>query len=106
LLSSLQTQREAVQIDLAAKQARRDALAEQIAKFSDEIRAKVKDDPIANELAKVVEVREAKIKRMQENPSAFGKAEAEEALAPLAEARAKLLERREQAALAAGGDIL
>src|SRR4029078_8838978 len=58
LLASLQHQREAVQIDLAAKQARRDALADQIAKFSDEIRAKVKDDPVAAELQKVVQFKE------------------------------------------------
>ena len=69
LLGSLQTQREAVQIDLAAKQARRDALAVQIARFSDEIRAKVMDDPVAAELEKVVAFKEegiAQKKKLQQ----------------------------------------
>jgi chromosome segregation ATPase len=108
LLSSLQTQRETVQIDLAAKQARRDALAEQISKFSEQIRAKVRDDPVATELEKVVAFKEEGIeqKKKLHEQGQVSNSELSESLGAVAEARAKLFERREQAALAAGGDIL
>ena len=36
-----------------------DWLAEQIAKFSDQIQAKIKDDPVAAELERVAKFREA-----------------------------------------------
>jgi hypothetical protein len=108
LLFSLQTQHESAEIDLAAKQARRDALAEQIAKFSDELKAKVKDDPVAAELQKVVDARQESMRRAEDayKAGAAPNAELGQAMSAVAEARAKLLERREQAAAAAGGETI
>jgi hypothetical protein len=108
LLFSLQTQRETVQIDLAAKQARRDALAEQIAKSSAEMEQKVKEDPVAAELEKVVEFCQKNLEHKQQmvKSGVATVGEIDEAMGPLAEAKAKLLERHEAAAAAAGGEMI
>ena len=108
LLSSLQTQRESLSLDLVAKQARAEALTEQIAKFSDQLAKKVEDDPVATELQKVVELQQKAADHLHEmftrglaSPTEVDKANTE-----LAEARAKLVERKSLAASTAGGDTL
>jgi chromosome segregation ATPase len=108
LLASLQTQRESLSLDLVANQARADALTEQIAKFSEQLAKKVDDDPVAKELQTVVEYQQKSMQRMQEQQKAgvVTNAEADKAVADLAEVRAKLLERKSVAAAAAGGDTL
>ena len=93
-MSSLQTQKESATIELAAKQARSDALAEQISKFSGQIQDKIKNDPIAAELSKVVEARQKEFDQVQTTSKA-GEAsptEVDQAMASLAEAKAKFLE--------------
>jgi hypothetical protein len=108
LLSSLQTQRESLSLDLVAKQARADALAEQVAKFSDRLAKKVQGDPVAQELEKVVELQQKSADQLQAQCKAgvVPQAEADKAIVELAEARAKLLERKSLAASTAGGDTL
>lgn len=108
LLASLQTQRESLSLDLVAKQARAEALTEQVAKFSEQLAKKVDDDPVAKELQTVVEYQQKSMERLQAQQKAgvVTNAEADKAVADLAEARAKLLERKSVAAAAAGGDTL
>ncbi len=108
LLYSLQSQHETVEIDQAAKEARTDALGQQIAKFSAEIEAKIKEDPIAGELEKVVKFREANVARNESanKAGAVTQQELDASVAEAAEARAKLLERRGAAVRAAGGDTV
>jgi hypothetical protein len=107
-LASLQTQKESATIELAAKQARSDALANQISNFSSQIQDKIKSDPIAAELSKIVGVRQKEFDRAQSTNKAGGATagDVDQAMASLAEAKAKLLEREEAAANAAGGDII
>jgi DNA repair exonuclease SbcCD ATPase subunit len=108
LLSSLQNQYESVQIDLTAKAARRDALAEQIAKYSKEMEEKIKDDQVAAELEKIVAIRQQdlEVKKKMYDAATVAQSEVNSAISAIAEAKAKLLERREAATAAAGGDIL
>ena len=108
LLSSLQTQRESLSLDLVAKQARSEALTDQIARFSEQLAKKVDDDPVAKELEKVVEYQQKAMEQTQQQQKVgvVTSAEADKAVAELALARAKLMERKSLAAATAGGDTL
>ena len=108
LLSSLQTQRESLSLDLVAKQARAEALTDQIAKYSDQLAKKVEQDPVANELEKVVELQQkaADLAEKQQQSGVVSSADANKAAQELAVARAKLLERKSLTASTAGGDTL
>lgn len=93
---------------LAGLRARRGALAEQIARIGSQAAAEVEDDPVVVELAKVVELREANLKRWQELV-ADGRAptnEQQTAQEALALAKAELARQRQAASQRAGGDLL
>lgn len=105
-MDSLQTQKESATIELAAKLARSDALAEQIAKLSSQIQSKIESDPIAAELSKVVDACQKELDREQKAPAGYSASAVDQAAASLAQAKAKLLERQEAAANAAGGDVV
>lgn len=107
-MDAMQMQEEQVKIDLAAKQARSDALAEQIARFSSQIQEKIKADPIAAELQKVVEYQQKQLDlaQQQQKSGTAPQREVDQVASHLAEAKAKLLERQEAAANAAGGDVV
>lgn len=107
-IDALQAQRETDAIDLAAKQARSDALADQISKFSSQIQDKIKNDPIAAELQKASDAldKESEFRKVQHDKGVVTDGEVNAAVAAAAEAKAKLLERQEAAATAAGGDMV
>jgi len=108
IAQKLEAESESAQLELKAKSARHDALAQAIAKLSAEAEARGKDDPVAAELAKVVEAREKEVERKRQ---AFGQraasnGEVDEAVGAAAEARARLIERKMTAAATAGGDTV
>ncbi|KPK82893.1 MAG: hypothetical protein AMJ81_08935 [Phycisphaerae bacterium SM23_33] len=88
--------------------ARLQAIQEQIAKIGTEAAEKLKDDPIAAELAKIVTVRETQLKLIVEarKQGRANEAEAGEAEAKLAEARVELARRRDEVARAAGAEFI
>ena len=106
LLSSLQTQRESLSLDLVAKQARPMRWPSRSPKLSKQLEQKVGDDPVTKELTKVVEFHEKELERMQQQQKAgvVTNSDLDKATAELAEARARLLERESTAATSAGGD--
>ncbi len=108
IAQKLEAEYEAAQLELKAKSARHDALAEAIAKLSAQAEAKGNDDPVAAELAKVVEARDKDVARKQQmyGEKSVARAEVDEAMGVAAEARAKWLERKMAATAAAGGDAV
>jgi chromosome segregation ATPase len=101
-------QRQDLELEKLGKQSRIKAIQDAVARLSTQVEQKVKDDPIAAELQKVVDAREAQVKYAQAKTKAgreFAQ-DLEDAIAQAAEAKAKLLERqRESAADAGGGQI-
>jgi hypothetical protein len=97
-----------LELDELAKSARREALEKEIAHQAEKVEKKIASDAIAVELEKVVEAREEQRKRLQllGESGTVPQAEVSQALAGAAEARAKLLERKRDAAAEAGGDAL
>ncbi len=97
-----------MEMRLAGRAARRDALTEQIAEIAAQVEARVDEDPVLAELAKIVELREQQVARAHaltaENLSLPEEGVgAEEELARI---RAEFAERRQAAADEAGGHLL
>ncbi len=107
-LNQLEDARQEIQLELESRAARMKALTDNIAQVSARVEEKVKNDPVATELQKVVEVREkqAELVKSQVERGQSSRAEYEEALAQAAEARARLLDRRSETAESAGGDAV
>jgi hypothetical protein len=108
LAQNLEEQREMSLIDRAATDARRDALAKAVAKLTDDIRAKADNDDIVSVLQQIEDAKEAKLKEAQAMADK-GLASPSEVLnveADAAEAKVKVLQRREDVAKTVGGDAL
>jgi chromosome segregation ATPase len=107
-VSKLEEEKQTLELNLMGKKARRDAMQTQIAKQSAAIEKKVQQDPIATELQKAVEAREQKVDfvRRQMGQGVASASDVTDAVAAAAEAKAKLLQRRRDAAAEAGGDAL
>src|SRR4051812_19263898 len=107
-LTRLEEEKQKLELDLMGKAARRDALEHQIAEQSDRGQKKMADDAIAAELQKVVEAREAQVDRLKKmaQSAIASDSEVQEAIGKVAEARAKLLERKRDALAEAGGESL
>jgi hypothetical protein len=107
-LTNLEDEKQKLELDVMAKSARRDALQEQVAHQSDQIEKRIENDPIFGELLKVVKVRDEALERARKAASqgAAPMSEVSEAVAAAAEARAKLLGRKRDAAAEAGGAAL
>jgi hypothetical protein len=106
MAQKLATEVETSQLDLMAKSARHDALADAIAKLTAQGEAKAKDDPLAAELEQIVKMRLKEVERMRRlvDQKAASDSELDHAIGAVAEARAKLIERQLTAAAANGGD--
>jgi hypothetical protein len=106
--SRLDQERQKITLELAGQAARQRALEERVAKLSDAAAARVDKDEIAAELEKIVKLREREAALHEELKRRGGDSEAAVGAAQVqvAEARARLLERREAAARAAGTDLL
>ena len=107
-LAHLEEQRQELQLDMEAKAARMAALSENIAKLSAQVEQKVKDDAVAAELNKIVDARDKQVQRIQSQVKSGLATDAElsDAIAKLAEARARVLERHAEAAERAGADTV
>ena len=107
-MTRLEEEKQKLELDQMAKSARRDELEKQIAEQSEKIQKKIESDPIAAELQKVVDARaeKADFANKQAGAGTVSMSEARDAVAQLAEARARLLERKRDAAAEAGGDVL
>jgi len=107
-LSSMDDELQRLQIERLSKDARRQALEEQIAELTERVQKRIESDPIATELKKVVDAREesvATLKKMYESGTS-SRAELTQAVAQAAEAKAKLLQQQRDASAAAGGTSL
>lgn len=97
-----------LQIEQAAKVARRTALTKALADSKKEVEQRVGDDPVVKEMEKVVGIRTEALarKRQLAEQGVISKEDIAEAEAQLAQARAQLLDRRQQAAQQAGADMI
>jgi chromosome segregation ATPase len=104
----LESELESLQLDAAGGAARMEALQKTIATEAARGQEKAKDDEVAAELAIVVSARENALKRMEmlAQQATVSQEEVERARATLAEAKARLAERRMTVAAAAGGGAL
>lgn len=93
---------------LAVLHARQSALTEQIARIGREAAAQADQDPVVNELTKVVQLRELEFQRRQElgGKGLAAPADTREVEEALARARAELAKQRQIASQRAGGDLL
>lgn len=106
--SRLEQERQRIQLELVGQNARLKALQERVSKLAETTAAKAENDPIAAELEQIVKMREKAAQRFVElqKQGAVNAPETGAAEAQLAEAKAKLLERRESAARSAGTELL
>jgi chromosome segregation ATPase len=104
----LEAELESLQLDAAGGAARMDALEKTIATEAARGQEKSKGDEVAAELTIVVSARENTLKRMEmlAQQATVSQEEVERARATLAEAKARLAERRMSVAAAAGGGAL
>jgi hypothetical protein len=106
--SRLDQEKQRITLELAGQSARQKALEERVAKLSDAATARVVKDPIADELEKIVKLRddEAANSQAMYKTGTLTQAELRAAQARAAEAKARLLERRETVSKAAGTELL
>jgi chromosome segregation ATPase len=104
----LEDEQQSLELEQAAMSARQEAMEKAAATAAARAKQAAEEDPVARELAKVVDARETAWKQLRQ---AFARGlttpqEVSAAEAALAEAKAKLAAQREQAVVAAGGDGL
>ena len=104
----LDEERQSLKLQVIGKAARQAALAATIERLAKAAGERAGDDPVAAELEKVVAVRERAVEHARElqKAASISTQEVAEAEAVLAEARARLLERRDAVARANGGELL
>ena len=97
-----------LELEQAAKLARREALTAALADASKRMEKSIREDAIVDELQKVVQSREKAIEKVRKlvEQGAIGDDELRQATEALADARVRLLERQREAAEHAGGDVL
>lgn len=107
LTENLESQYETAEIDIAGKEARQAALTTVIAKVDEQVGSQVNSDPIVQQLEAVVGARESELDGVKKSFANGGSSQnMNQDIAALAEAKAAVLERKEAAAQAAGGDTL
>jgi chromosome segregation ATPase len=106
--SRLEQGRQDIAMELVGKRARQEALVKAMKEVSNDLSAKATKDAVAEELEKVVKAREHAVE-IARGLSAVGKASNQEVLdveGKLAEAKARVLERRDLVAERSGGTIM
>jgi hypothetical protein len=95
-------------LEADAIHARKGAITEQIDLLSKRRQDAVDKDPVAAELQKVVDVRQGEVNRDTKlvDAATMSRADLDQAVAALGEAKAQLALQRERAAMAAGGDAM
>lgn len=106
--SQMDEEAERLALEQAGADARQKALEIAIEQQAKRAEAAVQTDEVAAELQKVVDARTTQVKRMEQLQAtgAIPNADVDGAMAALAEARARLAERRQHTAAAAGGAAL
>jgi hypothetical protein len=99
---------DALRLELAGKRARRDAALRKIAEIRDAAVTKAAGDPVAAELEKLVQIRQEEVKRQEElvRAGVANMTSVQATQGNLAEARVRLIERKEKIAELAGGAVL
>jgi chromosome segregation ATPase len=97
-----------LEIEQAAKHARREALTKALAESKNQIEQRMKEDPVVAEMEKILQIRTEAMQRKRQlhEQGLLSNEELADAEAQLAEVRAQLLERRQEAAERAGADIM
>jgi hypothetical protein len=97
-----------LQLDQAGSKARLDAILRESEELSQATTKASNEDPVGVELRKVVEVREMELQKAKgaQQAGAANDSDVQDAIARLAEAKARLASEKAQAALAAGGDTI
>jgi len=100
IISRLQEQREALELDGAGAEGRRQALEEAVAVLSRQLKERAQTDAVATTLEKVVDVRRAQLQRVQElnKEAVVARSEVEAAEAGLAQAQAEVAAAQQKAA--------
>ena len=107
-VQGLHRERGELELELAARRARQEALLAQVAEIGESLEERVADNPVLAELSKVVELRETALKRARQLVDA-GTASVEEAnqmAEALARARAEFAQQREVAVERAGAGVV
>jgi len=108
LIGGMERQRDSAEMQLVAKKARADALAEQIAKIGAEVEAALKKDEIAGELQMVVDLRMKELSRVKTlvDKGLATDADVGAAMQSVALAKAELAKYQQELAQTAGGALL
>jgi hypothetical protein len=107
--SALEQERLRLDLELVGKRARQAALVRAMKEVSNDLAAKATKDPVAEELEKVVKVREHAVETVQQvfkSGAGASQQDVLEAEGKLAESRARMLERRDLVADRTGGTIM
>lgn len=107
-ISSLESKQQELEIDLAAKTERLMALQDKIAERGSMARVRAEVDPIADELAKILAIREKELQWVmaQARKGTSSGAEVRQAETKVSEAKVRLEERREAVIKGADGELL
>lgn len=107
-MKSLELERERINMELYAKQARRKALAAQMDEMKTALSDKIQQDEVLEQLNKIVEARVAEVKRMQElqKSNAATNSEVQATEAKVAEAKVRVAERKDLLRQSNGSDVI
>jgi hypothetical protein len=107
-ITRLEDERDKLALDAESQAVRKKAIEQTIVKITGTAEKQMKTDRIVVELEKLVDSRDAEMKRMQQLAVAktVAQAEVEAAEARVGEARVRLWERQEVVSRTAGGDLL
>jgi hypothetical protein len=107
-MKALELERQRINMELYAKQERRKALAAEMDKAKTDVSKKVDDDPVLEQLHKIVELRTEAIKRAEQlqKSNAASMADIRDAEEKLAEAKMRAAERSELVRQTSGSDVL
>jgi hypothetical protein len=107
-MKALELERQRINMELYAKQERRKALAAEMDKAKTEVSKKVEDDPVLEQLKKIVDLRTSALKAMQDmqKANAAAMSDIRDAEEKLAEAKMRAAERSELVRQTSGSDVL
>jgi hypothetical protein len=107
-IASLDQEQQKLSLDAAGLTVRKNAMEAAVADLAKKAATTAEQDPVSQELASIVTLRERELARMKElqKQATISASEVDKAQANLAEARARLLERRSTTARSSGGDAL
>lgn len=103
---ALELEQQSLELDMVGLAARKKALEETVAELTHRTRKQLEDDAVSREIERVVKMREEALRRAREMAQTGRDAQPRDAEEALAEARMRLMERREQLHAAGGGELV